>query len=114
MLFRTPMHACMLNVRLSPWDLSPSVAVPYAQLIVRLAGRFALHPLRGARALRAGLKFRAHGWGRRPPFLPLPPREYIEWRLYTAYGPTGFPVPQEVERYLRWVDRMRQEAAARE
>ncbi len=88
--------------------------MPYTQLIVRLAGRFALHPLRAVRAVRAGVKFRARDWMKRPPFLPLPPREYIEWRLHTAYGPTGLPVPQEVERYLRWVDRMRKEVAARE
>ncbi|PYS54502.1 MAG: hypothetical protein DMG13_07930 [Acidobacteria bacterium] len=25
-------------------------------------------------------------WYRRPPFLPLPPRNYLHWRLRTAYG----------------------------
>jgi hypothetical protein len=25
-------------------------------------------------------------WYRRPPFLPVPPRDYIRWRLRTAYG----------------------------
>jgi len=102
-----------LGARLSP-NLSPLVAVPYTELIVRLVGRYALHPVRAVRAVRAGMKFRARDWMRRRPFLPLPPREYIEWRLHTAYGPTGFPVAREVERYLRWVDRMRREVAARE
>jgi len=88
--------------------------VPYTQLIVRLVGRYALHPVRAVHAVRAGMKFRARDWMKRRPFLPLPPREYIEWRLHTAYGSTGFPVAREVERYLRWVDRMRREVAARE
>ncbi len=25
-------------------------------------------------------------WYRRPPFLPIPPRDYLQWRLHTAYG----------------------------
>jgi len=25
-------------------------------------------------------------WYRKAPFLPLPPRSYVEWRLRTAYG----------------------------
>ncbi len=86
----------------------------YARLIFRLALRLAPHPVRALRAVRAGWGFRSRGWARRPPFLPLPPREYIEWRLYTAYGATGAPTPQEVERYLRWVDRMRKGVTPRE
>jgi hypothetical protein len=25
-------------------------------------------------------------WYRKPPFLPLPPKDYLSWRLHTAYG----------------------------
>jgi hypothetical protein len=25
-------------------------------------------------------------WYRRPPFLPLPPKDYVRWRWHTAYG----------------------------
>jgi hypothetical protein len=92
---------------------SPQATVPYRRLILRLAARYALHPLRAARAVRAGWRFRARGWSHRPPFLPLPPLEYIEWRLHTAYGRGALPEPPEVERYLRWVDRMRREVAGR-
>lgn len=57
--------------------------------------------------VRAGWRFRARGWWRRPPFLPLPSREYLEWRLHTAYGEAGSaPEFDELERYLRWVVRM--------
>ena len=36
--------------------------------------------------VRAAWAFRARDWYRRPPFLPLPPRSYLRWRLDTAYG----------------------------
>ena len=36
--------------------------------------------------LRLAWSFRARDWYRRPPFLPLPPREYMQWRMFTAYG----------------------------
>ncbi len=85
----------------------------YTRLILSLAARYAVRPLSAARAVRVGLKFRARSWYRRPPFLPLPPLEYINWRLHTAYG-TALPEPGEVMRYVRWVDRMRKEVAARE
>ncbi len=103
-----------MRVVVSPVPFPGSTALSYARLIFRLALRLAPHPLRALRALRAGWRFRARGWLRRPPFLPLPPREYIEWRLHTAYGATGAPQPREVERYLHWVDRMRKEVAPRE
>lgn len=52
--------------------------------------------------------FRARGWLRRPPFLPLPPRSYIRWRMETAYGdPDATPPLDEFERYVRWAAAMR-------
>jgi hypothetical protein len=57
--------------------------------------------------LRAAWRFRARGWWRRPPFLPVPPPEYLAWRLHTAYGETGrLPTVDEVDRYVRWAGRM--------
>ncbi|HEX7938861.1 MAG TPA: hypothetical protein VF483_07685 [Gemmatimonadaceae bacterium] len=40
------------------------------------------------------------------PFLPLPDRTYLEWRMYTAYG-DGHAVPpaSDVIRYARWATR---------
>ena len=32
-------------------------------------------------------------WYRKPPFLPLPPRIYVHWRLRTAYGKHRPPWP---------------------
>lgn len=59
-----------------------------------------------ASLLRAAWRFRARGWWRRPPFLPVPPREFIAWRLHTAYGEDASPTVDELARYLRWANRM--------
>ena len=56
--------------------------------------------------LGAAWRFRRSGWYRRAPFLPLPPAEYLDWRMHTAYGETGEPQGVELERYLRWSARM--------
>ena len=67
--------------------------------------------LRSPRALGALMgaawRFRARSWWRRPPFLPLPPRSYLEWRLHTAYGDGGrAPTADELSRFLGWANRM--------
>ena len=54
--------------------------------------------------------FRRRRWYRTFPFLPLPPRSYLRWRMETAYGdPDAVPPPRELERYLRWAAKMRRE-----
>ena len=56
----------------------------------------------------AAWAFRARGWYRSPPFLPLPSRDYLRWRMETAYGdPEAVPIADELERFLRWGTRMR-------
>ncbi|HEY3140365.1 MAG TPA: hypothetical protein VGJ86_04510 [Acidimicrobiales bacterium] len=44
------------------------------------------------------------GWWRRPPFLPLPPRDYLRFRLQTAYGGDGRGPMRgdDLVAYLRW------------
>ena len=47
--------------------------------------------------------FRARAWYRTPPFLPLPPTEYLRWRMYTAYGDEGaVPPVEDVIRFATW------------
>ncbi len=41
-------------------------------------------------------------WWRHPPFLPLPDRAYVRFRLETAYGEPIAPRPADVVSYLRW------------
>ena len=74
----------------------------------RLTLTLALHALRSpslaADLLRVAWRFRARGWYRRPPFLPLPARDYVRWRMYTAYGDyDAVPPAEDVIRYARWV-----------
>lgn len=58
--------------------------------------------------LGAAWAFRARDWYRRPPFLPLPSRRYLRWRMETAYGdPGAVPPADEVARFLRWARDMR-------
>lgn len=44
------------------------------------------------------------GWWRRPPFLPLPDRTYLRFRMVTAYGGDGrrAPEPDDLVSYLEW------------
>lgn len=75
--------------------------------LLRLLGRGVLHPSVLLMLVRAGWRFRGRGWWRRPPFLPLPPANYLAWRLHTAYGDSeAAPDFGELRRYLRWVMRM--------
>lgn len=80
------------------------MASPYRNLAGLALRRPALVP----HLMGAAWAFRARGWWRRPPFLPLPPAEYLRWRMETAYGDAeATPPDDEVERFLRWATRMR-------
>ena len=75
-------------------------------LTLTLAGRAALRPRLAADLLRVAWRFRRRRWWARAPFLPLPPREYVRWRMHTAYGDhDAVPPAADVERYARWVGR---------
>ena len=76
------------------------------------ATRLALRkPWRVPQLLGMAWAFRARGWYRRPPFLPMPPDDYIRWRMDTAYGdPDATPPPDEFERFVVWAARMRRMA----
>ena len=63
---------------------------------------------RSARAWRSTCSgpawaFRRRDWWRRPPFLPLPDRNYLRWRMYTAYADeAAVPPVEDVVRFARW------------
>jgi hypothetical protein len=54
--------------------------------------------------VRQARRLAAPGWWRRPPFLPLPPRDYLRFRMETAYGGAGDQSldPDDLVTYLRW------------
>jgi hypothetical protein len=73
---------------------------------MRFAALLLRRPLLLGPLLHAAWRFRARGWWRHPPFLPFPPRQYLEWRLETAFGAgDALPSPNQAERYLRWTRR---------
>jgi hypothetical protein len=56
----------------------------------------------------AAWAFRDRRWYRHAPFLPLPPKSYLRWRMETAFGdPDAVPELDDLERYLMWTSRMR-------
>ena len=75
----------------------------WASLFLTLAGRSLVNPRLAVDLLRAVWAFRARGWYARPPFLPLPDRTYLRWRMYTAYGnEDAIPPAEHVVRFARW------------
>lgn len=77
---------------------------------LRLVGTLAicslLNPATGVALARVGWRFRRRRWYTRFPFLPLPPRDYLRWRMYTAYGrDEAVPPASDVIRYARWATR---------
>jgi hypothetical protein len=45
-------------------------------------------------------------WYRRPPFLPLPPAKYVQWRMQTAYGrqrPPWHEVLRDLWQFGEWL-----------
>jgi hypothetical protein len=62
------------------------------------------HPSLWPIAARQARRLAAPGWWRRAPLLPLPGRDYLAFRMETAYGGAGdHPlVADDLRTYLRW------------
>jgi len=72
-------------------------------LALGLALRALVRPRLARDLLRLAWSFRARDWYRRFPFLPLPPPEYLRWRMFTAYGDEqAVPPLPDVIRFARW------------
>ncbi|MGH7663677.1 MAG: hypothetical protein ACRENI_05195 [Gemmatimonadaceae bacterium] len=75
----------------------------WPRLTAALALRALKHPPLTLALVRVAWRFRDRNWYRSFPFLPLPARDYVRWRMYTAYGDAdAIPSALEVERYSRW------------
>jgi hypothetical protein len=69
------------------------------RVLAAVAGRPRLWPT----AIRQMRRTAPTRWWARPPFLPLPSRDYLEFRLVTQYGETSrSPVAADVVDYLAW------------
>lgn len=78
-------------------------AASWTRFYVTLGLRAAASPRLALDLLRLAWSFRARDWWRRPPFLPLPPLEYLRWRMFTAYGDeNAVPPIADVVNFARW------------
>ena len=75
----------------------------WSSLSLRLALRALVNPRLAIDLVRLAWSFRARDWYRHAPFLPLPPGEYLRWRMFTAYGDeAAVPPLEDVVRFARW------------
>lgn len=68
-----------------------------------LAARALINPRLAIDLVATGWAFRRRHWWRQAPFLPVPDRTYLAWRMYTAYGDeSAVPPVDDVVRFARW------------
>lgn len=72
--------------------------------LVPAAAAVAARPTLWLTAVRQLSRMAPDGWWRRPPFLPIPPADYLGFRLQTQYGDADAqPLGSDVVNYLQWV-----------
>jgi hypothetical protein len=80
----------------------------WLRLSLALTARGIINPRTAAALLGVAWRFRRRGWLTRFPFLPIPDRHYVRWRMLTAYGDEdAVPPAAEIVRYARWAVRDR-------
>ncbi|MFI5244803.1 MAG: hypothetical protein ACHQQR_06215 [Gemmatimonadales bacterium] len=78
----------------------------WLSLCLSLASRALVNPPLARDLLTVAWRFRRRDWFRQPPFVPVPSKPYVAWRMYTAFGdPDAVPTVREVIRYARWARR---------
>jgi hypothetical protein len=70
---------------------------------LRILGVVLARPSLWPTALRQGWRVVPDRWWARAPYLPVPSRPYVAFRLQTQYGDISHrPEPDDVVNYLRW------------
>ena len=87
--------------------LFPPFSFPVVRrLLLTLTIRALRDPKLAAALVRVAWRFRRRRWFKHPPFLPMPDRNYLRWRMLTAYGDAdAVPSADDVARYARWAVR---------
>ena len=86
-----------------PASPDPRYAGSWSALTGKLAVRALENPRLADDLLRTAWAFRRRDWWRQPPFLPIPDRTYLRWRMYTAYASEdAVPPVEDVVRFARW------------
>lgn len=71
--------------------------------VLRATVAVLVRPALWGTAIRQVFVLAVDGWYRRPPYLPLPDREYFRFRMQTAYGDADHdPEPADLVTYLHW------------
>ena len=87
----------------APIPPTPSAPTSWGGLVVGLSLRSLINPRLALDLLRTAWAFRRRHWWQGAPFLPLPDREYLRWRMYTAYGEEdAVPPLEDVIAFARW------------
>ena len=86
------------------WDAAtPTYRGSWLGLVARLAARAIVRPRLALDLLATAWAFRRRSWWAQSPFLPLPDREYLRWRMYTAYADEeAIPPVEDVIRFATW------------
>jgi hypothetical protein len=78
----------------------------WLSLSLALAIRAIVNPPLARDLMTVAWRFRRRDWLTRAPFLPVPSKEYVAWRMYTAFGDHhAVPSVDDVIRYARWARR---------
>ena len=92
--------------RAEPKSVARAGGRSWSSVAGALTWRGIRRPSTGLALIRVAWRFRARDWYRRFPFLPLPDRTYVRWRMYTAYADEdAIPSADDVERYAIWAAR---------
>ncbi|HEV8409962.1 MAG TPA: hypothetical protein VGQ30_05590 [Gemmatimonadaceae bacterium] len=78
----------------------------WLSLSLALALRALVNPRLARDLITVAWRFRRRDWLTHAPFLPVPSKEYVAWRMYTAFGDhDAVPSMRDVIRYARWARR---------
>ena len=73
---------------------------------IRVAGAVVARPRLWVTAITQIRRMAPDGWWKQAPFLPLPAKDYMRFRLVTQYGDERHPPePGDVVDYLTWCRR---------
>ncbi len=83
--------------------MSPRSVISAGTNLARLGSAVARRPRLWGAAIAAGRSHLPPGWWRQRPFLPLPDRAWMRFRIETAYGGDG-SAPIEVDDAITWLE----------
>jgi len=75
----------------------------WGRLVLTLTFRAAVNPRLALDLVKTIWAFRRRDWWRQSPFLPVPDRTYLRWRMFTAYADEdAVPPAEDVIAFARW------------